>query len=93
MLRHRLQLFSERFCENDENGLPTGRLLDVAGTPFDFRAGKAIGADVDADDEQLRRCGGYDHNFCLGGRRAAVVTGDKTGIVMTVETDMPCVQL
>ena len=93
VLSHKLQLFAERFCENDAGGLPTGRLLDVAGTPFDFRVPKAIGEDIDADDEQLRRCNGYDHNYCLGTRRAAVATGDKTGIVMTVETDMPGVQL
>ena len=93
ILEHKLQVFAERFCETDAGCLPTGKLLGVGGTPFDFREGKAIGADIDADDEQLRRGNGYDHNFCLGGRRAAVVTGDKTGIVMTVETDMPGVHI
>ena len=91
-LAHRVQIFAERFCENDASGLPTGKLLDVAGTPFDFRAPKAAGADIGADDEQLRRGNGYDHNFCLCGRRAAVVTGDKSGVVMTVETDLPGMQ-
>ena len=91
-LAHRVQIFAERFCENDPAGLPTGVLLDVAGTPFDFRAPKAAGADIGADDEQLRRAGGYDHNFFLMGRRAAVVTGDRSGIVMTVETDLPGMQ-
>ncbi len=90
---HRLQIFAERFCENDAATLPTGRLLDVEGTPFDFRAGKTVGADICADDEQLRRCGGYDHNFCLSGKRAAVLCGAQSGIEMTVWTDMPGLQL
>ncbi len=91
-LGHRVQIFAERFCENDENGCPTGTLLDVSGTPFDFRTAKTVGADVGADDGQLRRGNGYDHNYCLGGRRAAVVTGDRSGIVMTVDTDLPGMQ-
>ena len=91
-LNHRVQIFAERICENDASGLPTGVLLDVAGTPFDFRSPKAAGADIGADDEQLRLCGGYDHNYCLMGRRAAVVTGDRSGVVMTVETDLPGMQ-
>lgn len=91
-LDQKVQIFAERFCENDAGGLPTGVLLDVAGTPFDFRSPKAAGADIDADDEQLRRCRGYDHNYCLMGRRAAVVTGEQSGVVMTVETDLPGMQ-
>ncbi len=90
---HRLQIFAERFCENDADTLPTGRLLDVEGTPFDFRAGKLIGADLRADDEQLRRCGGYDHNFCLSGKRAAMLCGAQSGVKLTVWTDMPGMQL
>jgi aldose 1-epimerase len=93
VMGHRLQVFAERICENDEHCLPTGRLLDVALTPFDFRAGKTVGADIDAENEQLRRAGGYDHNFCLSGRRAAVLQGEKSGIGMTVDTDMPGMQV
>ena len=90
---HHLQLFADRFCENDTHCLPTGTLLDVEGTPFDFRAGKRLGAGIGADHEQLRRGGGYDHNFCLAGKRAAVLRGEKSGIVMTVDTDLPGMQL
>ncbi|MCR5826478.1 MAG: galactose mutarotase [Oscillospiraceae bacterium] len=91
-MAHSVQIFAERFCENDENGLPTGTLLDVAGTPFDFRTPKAAGADIAAEHAQLRRGNGYDHNYCLAGRRAAVVRGEQSGIVMTVETDLPGMQ-
>ncbi|MBE7009281.1 MAG: galactose-1-epimerase, partial [Ruminococcaceae bacterium] len=39
------------------------------------------------------RGGGYDHNFCLAGKRAAVLRGEKSGVVMTVDTDLPGMQL
>ena len=54
VLKHRLQLFAERFAENDGGCLPTGALLKVEGTPFDFRTEKEIGADIGAENEQLK---------------------------------------
>ena len=93
VLDHELQLFAQRFCENDDGCLPTGKLLEVEGTPFDFRQPKPIGRDIEADCEQLRRGKGYDYNFCLGGRQAAVLYSAQSGIQMTVETDMPGVQV
>ena len=92
VLGHRVQIFAERFAENGEGCLPTGRLLPVDGTPFDFRSEKRIGADIDADDEQLRLAGGYDHNYVLSGKKAAVLYSPDTGIEMTVTTDLPGMQ-
>ena len=93
ILGHRLQLFAERFAENDSGCLPTGKLLPVEGTPFDFRKEKEIGAEIGTDDEQLKRAGGYDHNYVLMGKKAAVLYGPESGIEMTVETDLPGMQL
>ena len=92
VLSHRLQLFAERFAENDGGCLPTGKLLWVDGTPFDFRKEKEIGTDIGADDEQLKRAGGYDHNYVLMGKKAAVLYSADSGIEMTVETDLPGMQ-
>lgn len=39
----------------------------MAGTPFDFRAPKALGRDIDANDEQLKIARGFDHCFCTDG--------------------------
>ncbi len=91
-LEHILQINAERFCEADAGCLPTGKLLPVAGTPFDFREPKPVGRDIGADCEQLRRGGGYDHNFVLSGSTAAVVYSQSSGIEMTVKTDMPGMQ-
>lgn len=77
--------------------IPTGKLLDVAGTPMDFRQPAKIGARIDASDGQLALGKGYDHNWVLrhpggGVRRAAELFDAKSGIVMQVLTDQPGLQ-
>ena len=93
VLDHLLTVHADRFCENDPHCLPTGKLLPVEGTPFDFRTEKAIGRDIKADDVQLRNDGGYDHCYVLSGLKAAVLTAPGTGIRMQVFTDLPGMQL
>lgn len=78
--------------------IPTGEIADVAGTPFDFREAKAVGQDINADNEQLSFGSGYDHNFVIdrqgeGLVSAAVLEAAKSGIRMEVLTDLPGVQL
>ena len=95
-MAHTLALAAERYLETSPGCLPTGRALPVAGTPFDFRAAKAVGRDIDTAAEQLRLVNGYDHHFCVDGaglRRAAVLRGDSSGITMTMDTTSPGVQL
>ena len=92
VLDHELMINAERFCESDAGCLPTGKLLDVEGTPFDFRESKIIGRDLGADCEQLRCGHGYDHNYVLSGKTAAVLYSAESGIELTVETDMPGMQ-
>ena len=62
-----VQVDAERFLPVREDSVPTGEVAGVAGTPFDFRRPKALGRDIDADDEQLRRGRGYDHCLCVRG--------------------------
>ena len=49
----------------DSASIPTGEHAPVQGTPMDFTSEKAIGAEIEADFEQLKLTGGYDHNFIL----------------------------
>ncbi len=65
VLGHELQVFADRYLPVDAAMIPTGEQRPVAGTPFDFRAPTAIGARIDANDDQLRQAGGYDHTFVL----------------------------
>lgn len=91
-----LQINSEFYTPIDDKSLPTGEVLSVSGTPFDFRAPKPIGQDIASDFEQVRLVGGFDHNFVIKGRgyRLAVVASSKeTGITMQTYTNQPGVQL
>jgi aldose 1-epimerase len=97
ILGHDLKLFSARFTPVDESLIPTGELRSVEGTPFDFRMPARIGARIDADDTQLRRAGGYDHNFILSGKPgrpgvAAEVYHRKSGRALRVLTTEPGLQ-
>jgi aldose 1-epimerase len=71
ILAHRLTVDADAFTPVDAGLIPTGEIRAVAGTAFDFRQPKEVGAHLsDGDDEQLRRGRGYDHNFVLRGGRA-----------------------
>ncbi len=97
VLGHELTIDAGAITEVDELCIPTGRLLPVEGTPFDFRRPKAIGKEIGADHPQLRYGNGYDHNFVLNnnGKTAKVVEvyEPKSGRVMEVFTDQPGIQL
>ncbi len=93
---HVLQINSGFYTPNSPDGMPTGEVLSVAGTPFDFRAPKPIGQEINADFEQIQLFGGYDHNFAISGRGfrlAAVAKSPESGIVMQTYTDQPAMQL
>lgn len=63
------QINADFFLPIDETSIPTGEILKVAETPFDFRTPKPIGQDIDADHEQIRHGSGYDHCFVLNKKR------------------------
>jgi len=86
---HSLQIFADTVAETGENGIPTGKVLPVEGTPVDFRQPTVIGSRVNGTEEILTKVGGYDHNFPLSGdfATAAILRGDK--IAMEVKTDLP----
>ena len=93
---HTLQLDADFYTPNTDECMPYGEVLSVAGTPFDFTAPKKLGKDINADDNQIKMFGGYDHNFAIRGRgfrRAAVLTSSDEKLVMEVYTDMPGVQI
>jgi len=96
-LDHELQVFAEKFTENDEHCLPTGKLLSTRDTPFDFKESKSVGRDIGADDIQLYYGNGYDHNFVLSDtaelKKAAVLYSPESRIVMTTLTTLPGMQV
>lgn len=103
ILDHVVRINADHYMPVDAGLIPYGKPESVEGTPFDFREKKALGRDIDADDEQLRRGGGYDHDFVLAGgesdagsrtlRRAAAMYSHESGIRMDVMTDMTDMQV
>jgi aldose 1-epimerase len=96
-LGHVVQIDADRFTPVDATLIPTGELRPVSGTPFDFRQPTAIGARIDADDEQLKLGHGYDHNYVVNnpaGRvgRIARATEPSSGRVLEVFSDWPGAQ-
>jgi aldose 1-epimerase len=97
ILDHIVQIDADRYTPVDAGLIPTGELAPVEGTPFDFRQPTAIGARIDAQDEQLGYGGGYDHNFVLNGvagelRLVCTVHEETTGRVLQVYTTEPGLQ-
>ncbi len=75
----------------DHQAIPTGEIVPVAGTPMDFTTAKPIGQDIEADFEQLKFVGGYDHNFAISEKpgemkKMAEAYCDKTGIGLEAYT-------
>ena len=105
---HELTLFGDRIAAVDADFLPTGELLDVAGTPFDFSAPVAIGSRWRADHPQMVLVRGFDHAYLLDGsgggldpsgsageddlRLAARATEPTTRRTVELFTDQPAVQ-
>lgn len=80
------------------DSIPHGELIQVEGTAFDFRTPKAIGRDINANEQELFYAKGYDHNFCLNHKPfgapdlVASAVDPKSGRKMDVLTDMPGIQ-
>ena len=97
VLSHSLRINADQFTPMDNTQIPTGRWQDVTGTPFDFRKPVAIGARIDADDEQLKFGCGYDHNWIVNKPAnhlgvVARVTEPASGRVLEVLSTQPGVQ-
>lgn len=96
ILGHLLTLKADRFTPVDKTLIPTGELRAVKGTPFDFTKATAIGARIEANDEQLKFGKGYDHNWVLNtsGKMAlaAILEDPESGRVMEVQTTEPGIQ-
>ncbi|OLY91634.1 aldose 1-epimerase [Cnuella takakiae] len=99
ILNHRLQINADYITETDAFAIPTGVLLPVAGTPFNFLEPHTIGERVNDPHPLIQFGHGYDHNFVLRKEKentrsfAARVIGEQSGIVLEVETTEPGVQL
>lgn len=93
-----LWLDCDKINSLDNELIPDGTLIDVEGTPYDFRSEKAIGADFASEYPMMKEFGGYDNNFCFANPDGKLtlrgkMTDPASGRSMKMYTDQPCVQL
>jgi aldose 1-epimerase len=97
ILGHIVRVAAHKIVEVDSDMVPTGKLLDVKGTPFDLNTPVTIGDKIDSDSVQLKHAGGFDHCHVLdstGGTLAwaAEVYEPESGRVIEVLTEEPGIQ-
>ncbi|MBK5194203.1 MAG: galactose mutarotase [Flavobacteriaceae bacterium] len=97
ILDHEIAINADTFIPVDATLIPTGKLTDVTNTPFDFRAAKVIGKDIEAKDDQLKKGLGYDHCWILnnqneGFKLAASAYHPESGRLLEIYSDEPGIQ-
>jgi aldose 1-epimerase len=94
-----LLINADRYTPTDANQIPTGEIVPVEGTPFDFRQMMTIGARLHSAVQQMVYGHGYDHNWVLnknaGGGLTFAARGydPRTGRVVDCLTTEPGVQV
>lgn len=102
---HVMKIAAKAFTPTDKGQIPTGKVLPVKGTPFDFTKGMRIGEMINAACEDLAIGRGYDHNWVLD--KGEMATGKKSkrlifaakvacplnGRTVEVYTNEPCLQV
>lgn len=90
---HRLGIDAAHYLPVDTGRIPTGEIAPVAGTPFDLRAGMALGEAL----ARLPAGGGFDHCYVFpeggGLRRMAWAQAPGSGVAMQAWSDAPGLQL
>lgn len=94
VLEHLVQISGSQITPVDKNSIPTGELLPVKGTAFDFTSEKKVGSSI-REVPGL----GYDHNYVLdsgekkeGLKHVAKVKDPSSSRVLNLWTDAPGVQ-
>ncbi|MDX6181072.1 aldose epimerase family protein [Flavobacterium sp. Fl-77] len=97
ILDHEITLNADKIVPVDVTLIPTGKLEDVANTPFDFRKPKLVGKEIGFKNEQLERGKGYDHCWVLNNSTKGKTVIAKayhaaSGRILEVTTDEPGIQ-
>lgn len=71
---HILTLNCSKGLETSAGLIPTGKVLDLKGTPQDFTEGKAIKTDLHADWNFIKEFKGYDHFFIQDGWKKNILS-------------------
>ncbi|PIA62587.1 hypothetical protein AQUCO_00200534v1 [Aquilegia coerulea] len=91
ILSQKIQLFASKVTPTTDAAIPTGQILPVKGTPFDFRKPRTIGSRI------KKLPSGYNINYVVDGpdykmKKVAIVEDPKSGRVMKLWSNAPGVQ-
>lgn len=90
---HKVSFTSNKFAELEDDLIPTGNLINVDNTPFDFRKEISLKKGIYSDFEQNVLVGdGYDHYFFFNEENdnsTISVKEESSGRRLTIETDYP----
>ncbi|MFK4769926.1 aldose epimerase family protein [Rhizobium sp. ZW T2_16] len=89
---HEIMIAADRITDVDARLVPTGKLNDLSGSPFDLRQMGPVRRTLE-DSRQVP----FDHNYCLSNERVskrsvALVRSLYSGVSMEVRTTEPGVQ-
>lgn len=65
VLNNILTINADHFIPINEVSIPTGEIIKVEGTAFDFRKPRVVGDRIDANEVQIKNGTGYDHCYVL----------------------------
>lgn len=86
---HNMKIHSSRFIDVNDKMLPTGGLLDVAGTTYDFTAFKNLGSEMFGHySPAVKEYGYYDVGFMLD-RKAKYKSADFGDLDLALEMYAP----
>ena len=89
---HVLKLQSKEYVAVDSEVIPTGEIVPVAGTNFDFTQGKTLGEFFVQVNAQSSGIDGLDHPFILSEEQPqAVLTSADSKVSVEMTTDDPAV--
>ncbi|CQR46062.1 Aldose 1-epimerase precursor [Paraliobacillus sp. PM-2] len=92
ILHHEVQMDASQFVELDHELIPTGKILSVDDTVFDFRKAHPIIDGVHSVDQQnLVASNGFDHYFIFDHHTKpnVIVTDQESGRKLEMETNQP----
>lgn len=98
VLDQELMINADQYTEVDSIMIPTGKILDVEGTPLDLRQAKMIGENINSTFNQIAYGNGYDNNWVLNTKTdvskvAATVYCPANGMLLEVYTNEPGLQV
>ena len=87
---HHISMNSQQFIELNHDLIPTGNLVSVDGTPFDFIQGRMLEEGIHSNYEQNKLVGnGYDHYFIFDENPNVLVTESNSGRTLAIQTNQP----